>query len=390
MNISEEVASLFDETVKNRRFFHQYPELGFQEFNTSDFIYKYLSELGYNVSRIAKTGIVALLKNDINLKTLAIRADIDCLPLQELNNVDYCSKNKGKMHACGHDGHISIALSLAKLLSKNKEKINGNVKFIFQPAEESPGGAIPMINEGVLENPKVDAIIGLHLWNSNEIGEVIVKEGPLMASADDFSITVIGKGGHGAIPQQTIDSIVVMAHIVTALQTIVSRNINPLDSAVLTIGKIEGGSSFNIIAESTKVIGTVRAFSYEVRDSIKERIEQVVKNITSAFGATYEFSYNKLYAPTINNKEISELVKKSALSVVNNINEKDMTMGSEDMSFFLEKVPGCYFFVGSANKEKGLDKPHHSPYFDFDEKAMLIGIQIFYNSILEYFNQYRG
>lgn len=390
MNISEDVASLFDETVKNRRFFHQYPELGFQEFNTSDFIYKYLSELGYNVSRIAKTGIVALLKNDINLKTLAIRADIDCLPLQELNNVDYCSKNKGKMHACGHDGHISIALSLAKLLSKNKEKINGNVKFIFQPAEESPGGAIPMINEGVLENPKVDAIIGLHLWNSNEIGEVIVKEGPLMASADDFAITVIGKGGHGAIPQQTVDSIVVMAHIVTALQTIVSRNINPLDSAVLTIGKIEGGSSFNIIAESTKVIGTVRAFSYEVRDSIKERIEQVVKNITSAFGATYEFSYNKLYAPTINNKEISELVKKSALSVVNNINEKDMTMGSEDMSFFLEKVPGCYFFVGSANKEKGLDKPHHSPYFDFDEKAMLIGIQIFYNSILEYFNQYRG
>lgn len=390
MNISEEVTSLFDETIKNRRFFHQHPELGFQEFNTSDFIYNYLSELGYNVSRIAKTGIVALLKDDINLKTLAIRADIDCLPLQELNNVDYCSKNKGKMHACGHDGHISIALSLAKLLSKNKEKIDGNVKFIFQPAEESPGGAIPMINEGVLENPKVDAIIGLHLWNSNEIGEVIVKEGPLMASADDFSITVIGKGGHGAIPQQTVDSIVVMAHIVTALQTIVSRNINPLDSAVLTIGKIEGGSSFNIIAESTKVIGTVRAFSYEVRDSIKERIEQVVKNITSAFGATYEFSYNKLYAPTINNKEISELVKKSALSVVNNINEKDMTMGSEDMSFFLEKVPGCYFFVGSANKEKGLDKPHHSPYFDFDEKAMLIGIQIFYNSILEYFNQYRG
>jgi amidohydrolase len=389
-NVTDEIKGLFDETVKNRRHLHQYPELGFQEHNTSDFIYNKLVELGYKVSKVAGTGVVALLKDSNEYKTLAIRADIDCLPLQELNNVEYTSKNEGKMHACGHDGHTAIALSLAKLVMLNKENFSGNVKFIFQPAEEGPGGAKPMIEEGVLENPKVDAIIGLHVWNSNEIGEVVIKDGPLMASADEFSITVIGKGGHGAIPQQTIDAIVVMAHIITALQTVVSRNINPLDSAVLTIGKIEGGSNFNIIAESSKIIGTVRTFSNELREVIKDRIEQIVKNITSAFGATYAFEYKKLYAPTINNKEISDLVKKSANGVIDKINDKDMTMGAEDMSYFLERVPGCYFFVGSANKSKGLDKPHHSPYFDFDENAMLIGIQILYNSILEYFNNNRG
>ncbi len=207
------------------------------------------------------------------------------------------------MHACGHDGHIAIAFSVAKILKEKQSQLKGNVKFLFQPAEEGPGGALPMIQEGALENPKVDAIIALHLWNEIEIGKVIVKEGPLMASADEFVIKIKGIGGHGAVPQFTVDSIVVAANVITTLQTIISRNIDPLEPAVLTIGKIKGGSNFNIIAETVELIGTVRTFNNELRDEIEARIEQIIKNVTGAFGATYEYEYIKMYPPTINDSK---------------------------------------------------------------------------------------
>lgn len=388
LNLDKEVLEIKDETIKIRRDIHRNPELGFEEFRTSDLVYNYMKNLGYEVHKVAKTGVVALLRGKDESKTLAIRADIDCLPLQELNNCDYASETDGKMHACGHDGHTATALSVAKILKQKQSQLKGNVKFLFQPAEEGPGGALPMIQEGVLENPKVDAIIAMHVWNEIEIGKVIVKEGPLMASADEFVITIKGIGGHGAVPQFTVDSIVVAANVITTLQTIISRNIDPLEPAVLTIGKIKGGSNFNIIAETTELIGTVRTFNNELRAKIEKRVEEVVKNVTAAFGATYEIKYTRIYPPTINDSKITSIVKKAAGKVVGkeNINDKDMTMGAEDMSFFLEKVPGCYFMVGSANKEKGLDKPHHSPYFDFDENALTIGTQVMINSILEYFN----
>jgi amidohydrolase len=387
-NITEEILNLSEETVKVRRLIHQYPELGFQETKTSELIFNTLTELGYEVSRLAKTGVVGLLRGGDESRTLGIRADIDCLPLQELNNVEYKSQNDGKMHACGHDGHTAIALATAKIIKSRQKELKGNVKFIFQPAEEGPGGAEPMIKEGVLENPDVNAIIGLHLWNSSPLGTLGLKAGPLMASADEFIITVKGKGGHGALPHETVDAIVVAAHLVTALQTIISRNVSPLEPAVLTVGKIEGGSNFNIIAESVRLIGTIRTFSVELRKKMEIRLEEVIKNITATFGATYELKFMPLYPPTINNAEITALVREAAIPVVGieKLNEDAMTMGAEDMSYFLQKVPGCFFFLGSANKEKGLDKPHHSPHFDFDETALTIGTQIMTNAVFKYWD----
>lgn len=386
INISNDVLNLKQETINTRRHIHKYPELGFQETKTSELIFNQLTDLGYEVKRIAKTGITALVKGHDESKTIAIRADIDCLPLQELSNTDYKSQHEGKMHACGHDGHTAIALSLAKILKAKEKDLKYNVKLIFQPAEEGPGGAEPMIKEGALENPKVDAIFGLHLWNTMPIGKVGIKSGPMMASADEFTVIIKGKGGHGAQPHLTVDAVIVSAYVITALQTIISRNTNPLEPAVLTVGKIEGGSNFNIIAESVKFIGTVRTFNNSLRNEIEEKIKQVIANTCSAFGADYEINYNKLYPPTINNQNICEIVNNAASEVIGseNIIKDEVSMGAEDMSYFLEKVPGCYFFLGSANKEKGFDKPHHNPYFDFDEDALSIGTEILLRSIFKY------
>lgn len=390
INLSSEVLELKQETIDTRRDIHKFPELGFQETRTSELIANKLTTLGYEVKRVAKTGVTGLIKGKDQSKTIAIRADIDCLPLQELNNIEYKSQNEGKMHACGHDAHTSIALTVAKILKNRQDELKYNVKFLFQPAEESPGGAEPMIQEGVLEDPKVDAIIGLHVWNTMQIGKVGIKAGAFMASADEFTVTVKGKGGHGAQPHLTIDSVVVSAYVITALQTVISRFTNPLEPAVVTVGKIEGGSNFNIIAESVKFIGTVRTFNKKVRADIEEQIKRVIKNTCESFGAEYEIQYTRLYPPTINNEEMSLLVSDVAGAIVGteNIVKDEMTMGAEDMSYFLEKVPGCYFFLGSGNKEKGIDKPHHNPYFDIDEDAMSIGVQILTDSVFRYFDKY--
>lgn len=390
IKLSSEVLDLKQETIDTRRDIHKFPELGFQETRTSQLIEKKLQDLGYEVNRVAKTGITGLVRGKDQSKTIAIRADIDCLPLQELNNTEYKSQNTGKMHACGHDAHTSIALTVAKILMNRKEELKYNVKFLFQPAEEGPGGAEPMIQEGVLENPKVDAIVGLHVWNTMQIGKVAVKPGPFMASADEFTVTINGKGGHGAQPHLTVDSVVVSAYVITALQAIVSRFTSPLEPAVVTIGKIEGGSNFNIIAESVKFIGTVRTFNKKVRDDIEEQIKRVIKSTCESFGADYDIKYTRLYPPTINNEEMSMLVAEVAQGIVgiDNIIKNEMTMGAEDMSYFLEKVPGCYFFLGTGNVEKGFDKPHHNPYFDIDEDAMSIGVQIITDCVFKYFEKY--
>ncbi|MBW4527967.1 MAG: amidohydrolase [Phormidium tanganyikae FI6-MK23] len=375
-----EIRSLQAQLVTWRRQLHQRPELGFREQLTAEFITEKLKQ--WNIlheTGIAKTGIVATIEGNRPGRVLAIRADMDALPIQEQNEVPYKSQHDGLMHACGHDGHVTIALGTAYYLSQHRD-FSGTVKIIFQPAEEGPGGAKPMIEAGVLKNPDVDSIIGLHLWNNLPLGTVGVRTGALMAAVETFDLVILGKGGHGAIPQQTIDSIVVGSQVVTALQTIVARNVDPIESAVVTVGEFHSGTACNVIAASARLKGTVRYFNPNYAGYFKQRIEQVVGGICQAHGATYELNYQSLYPPVINDGAIADLVRSVAETVVESpigVVPNCQTMGGEDMSFFLQAVPGCYFFLGSANSQIGLDFPHHHPRFDFDETALGMGVEIF-------------
>ena len=380
-HIRPEIHNLQNQLVTWRRNIHQKPELGFQEHITAALIAQQLAEWSIpHQKEVAKTGIVATIKGGKPGKTIAIRADMDALPIQEANQVSYKSQHDGKMHACGHDGHTAIALGTAYYLNQNKEKLSGTIKIIFQPAEEGPGGAKPMIEAGVLKNPDVDAIIGLHLWNNLPLGTVGVRSGALMAAVECFRLQIQGKGGHGAMPDQTIDSIVVGSQIVNALQTIVARNINPLDSAVVTVGEFHGGTANNVIADRVNMSGTVRYFNPQLESVMGERIESIVAGICQSHGATYDLDYWQLYPPTVNDPTMARLVADVAHQVVETplgVVPECQTMGGEDMSFFLQEVPGCYFFVGSANSDRGLAYPHHHPRFDFDEAALGMGVEIF-------------
>ncbi len=373
-----------------RRHLHQHPELGFQETLTAEFISQKLTEWGIShQTGIAQTGIVAEIQGDRPGKTLAIRADMDALPIQEENEVSYKSLHPGKMHACGHDGHTAIALGTAYAL-KQHNQFPGTVKLIFQPAEEGPGGAKPMIEAGILTNPDVDGIIGLHLWNQLPLGTVGVRNGALMAAVETFHCTIQGKGGHGAIPQQTIDSIVITAQIITALQTIVARNIDPIDSAVVTVGKLTAGTAVNVIADSAQFSGTVRYFNPKYATYFHQRIEQVIAGLCHSHGATYTLTYQTYYPPLINNDKMANFVRHVATTVVESplgVTPECQTMGGEDMAFFLQEVPGCYFFLGSANADRDLAYPHHHPRFDFDETALALGVELFVRCV-EQFSTY--
>ena len=376
-----EIRSLQPQLVEWRRRLHQKPELSFQENLTAEFVSQKLQAWGIeHQTGIAKTGIVTTIDSGKPGPVLAIRADMDALPIQEENEVDYRSQHNGIMHACGHDGHTAIALGTAYYLAKHKHSFSGKVKMIFQPAEEGPGGAKPMIEAGVLQNPDVDAIVGLHLWNNLPLGTVGVRSGALMAAVETFDCTILGKGGHGAMPHQTVDAIVVAAQIVNALQSIVSRNIDPIDSAVITVGKFHAGNAHNVIADTAEIGGTVRYFNPKYQDYFNKRIEQVIAGICQSYGANYQFDYCFYYPPTINDVKMAEFVRSIAESVVETpagIVPECQTMGGEDMSFFLQEVPGCYFFLGSANPEKNLAYPHHHPRFDFDETALGMGVEMF-------------
>ncbi len=383
------IRALQNQLVEWRRSIHQKPELGFQETITADFIARKLQEWQIpHKTQIAQTGIVATIEGKRPGKVLAIRADMDALPIQEENQVPYRSIHDGKMHACGHDGHVAIALGVAYYLSQHCQDILGTVKIIFQPAEEGPGGAKPMVEAGVLKNPDVDAIIGLHLWNNLPLGTIGVRSGALMAAVECFRCTVLGKGGHGAMPEQTIDSIVVASQVVNALQTIVARNINPLDSAVVTVGTLHGGTALNVIADTTTMSGTVRYFKPQLEPVIRKRVEEIIAGVCQSHGATYDLDYWQLYPPTINHPEITDLVRAIATEVVETplgVVPECQTMGGEDMSFFLQQVPGCYFFLGAANPDKGLAYPHHHPRFDFDETALSMGVEIFVRCVEKFF-----
>ncbi|NET72798.1 MAG: amidohydrolase [Sphaerospermopsis sp. SIO1G2] len=364
-NVRLEIRALQPQLITWRRHIHQKPELGFKEKLTAEFISNKLQSWGIeHQTGIAKTGIVAIIKGEKSGgdKVLGIRADMDALPIQEENQVSYCSQNDGVMHACGHDGHTAIALGTAYYLHQHRQDFSGTVKILFQPAEEGPGGAKPMIEAGVLKNPDVDAIIGLHLWNDLPIGTVAVKPGAFMAAISVFNCTIFGKGGHGALPHQTVDSIIVSAQIVNALQTIVARNVNPLDAAVVTIGELHSGTRANVIADTANMSGSLRYFNPDLQDFFEQRIEEIIAGVCKLHGANYQLNYINLYPPVVNDPKIAAIVKDAAETVVEtpvNIFPEYQILGSEDMSFFLREVPGCYFFVGSANAEKNLNFPHH-------------------------------
>ena len=372
------INELKDEIIDNRRHFHKYPELSFQEFNTSKIIEKKLNEMGITVETgIAKTGLVGTINGSSNGKTIALRADMDALPIEETSNVSYKSTNKGVMHACGHDGHMAMLLGAASAINKIKTELKGKIKLIFQPAEEGFGGARYMIDEGVLN--KVDEIYGIHLWNYQKVGEVGIKDGPIMAAADMFEITIIGKGGHGATPHGTVDSILVASYLVNAFQTIVSRNTNPLESTVVTVGMINGGYNFNVISDKVILKGTTRSYTKENRDLIKTRMKDIILGAEKMYGAKIKLDYKDGYPPTINDKKCSENVINAVSKVIDkNSFDPYLSMGGEDFSYYLEKIPGCFFFVGSSPLDKEpLSTPHHCSHFDIDENALLIGASAF-------------
>lgn len=379
--IRPEIKALQAQLVEWRRGLHQRPELGFQEKLTAGFVAQKLTEWGIDhQTGIAETGIVATIAGRQPGPVLGIRADMDALPIQEESEVPYRSQHDGIMHACGHDGHTAIALGTAHYLAQHRDIFAGTVKLIFQPAEEGPGGAQPRIEAGVLHNPEVDAMIGLHLWNNLPLGTVGVRSGPLMAAVELFRCQILGKGGHGAMPHQTIDTVLVSAQIVNALQTIVARNVNPLDAAVVTVGELHAGAAMNVIAATARLSGTVRYFNPELATTISQRLEQIIAGVCQSHGATYDLNYQHLYPPLINDKGMAQLVRSVAETVVETpagVVPECQTMGGEDMAFFLQQVPGCYFFLGSANPQKNLAYPHHHPRFDFDETALGLGVEMF-------------
>ena len=381
INIKKEIQKISEHIYSYRRDFHQYPELSFQEYRTAETISKHLESFGIeHRTEVGKTGVVGEIVFGDG-PTIALRADMDALPIQEVGDLKYKSKNEGVMHACGHDGHMAILLGAANVLSKNQKLKKGKVRFIFQPAEEGAGGARYMIKDGCLD--QVDEIYGLHLWNYQPVGEIGVKNGPIMAAADMFDIIIKGKGGHGATPQGTVDAIVVASNLITMLQTIVSRNTNPLDNTVVTIGEINGGQNFNVIADEVRLTGTTRAYTENNRNMIKKRMQDIIDGVSKSFGAEIVLKYKEGYPPTVNHEDPTKLVLEASSMVVGKgAGYPYLSMGGEDFSYYLQKVPGCFFFVGSApDKNNILSTPHHCSHFDIDERSLLIGASVYVNLI---------
>lgn len=371
-----------EDVVRWRRHLHQNPELSFQEEKTAQFVYDTLQSFGsLELSRPTPTSVMARLIGSQPGKVIAIRADMDALPIQEENSFDFVSQNPGVMHACGHDGHTAMLLGTAKILADLKDRIHGEVRFLFQHAEELfPGGAEEMVNAGVMEG--VDLVIGTHLWSPMETGKIGVVYGPMMAAPDMFSILIQGKGGHAAMPHQTVDSIAIGAQVVTNLQHIVSRNTDPLDNLVVSVTKFIGGTAHNIIPGSVEIGGTVRSFDPKLRESVPERMERIVKGITEAHGATYDFQYEFGYRPVINHEEVTRVIEETVREVLGQdaLELLRPNMGGEDFSAFQQKAPGSFFYVGAGNKAKGIVYPHHHPRFTIDEDALENGVKMFVNA----------
>ncbi|SOC34672.1 M20 family metallopeptidase [Ureibacillus acetophenoni] len=379
----------FEEMVSIRRYLHANPELSFQEVHTPAYIANYHRELGLEVREgVGGRGVVATLRGAKPGKTVALRADFDALAIQELNDLPYKSKVDGVMHACGHDGHTATLLVLAKVLTEMKEEIEGNIVFIHQFAEElAPGGAKPMIEDGCLDG--VDVIFGTHLWAPTPLGEVWVRQGPIMAAADRFEITINGVGGHGAEPHNSVDAILIASHFVTQLQSIVSRRINPLKSAVISVGHFEASNPFNVIAGKVELKGTVRTFDEDIRTQIEKEIELLLKSVCEGAHATYDYTFFRGYPPVVNHPEETKFLAEVAgqINEVEQVIECDPLMIGEDFAYYLEKVPGTFYITGAKDPSWETAYPHHHPQFNFDERAMLIAAKTLGLATLEYLKE---
>jgi amidohydrolase len=377
MDFTKLVREHKDLITKLRRDLHLIPEPAYTEKKTSAYVADYLGTQGFEVQTgIAQTGVVGLMKLTRPGKTLMIRSDMDALPVIEATGLPFASTHDGAMHACGHDGHMSMVLGAATILNNVKDKLNGNIKFLFQPAEEGPGGAKPMIEAGVMENPHVDFSIGCHVWPAIPEGSIGAKAGPLMAAMDRFDIRIIGKGGHGAMPHLCVDALEVGTQVVNALQRIASRQMNPLNPTVVTVGSFQAGSTFNVIPGEAEMCGTTRTFDQDIWNSWPERIEKIVHGVCGSMGADYELKYTQGYPPLLNDESMVEVVRKCAADVVGKeqVIEPEQTMGGEDMAFYLEKSKGCFFFLGVGREGCA---PLHNPEFDFNEDILLTGVETY-------------
>lgn len=389
MSVAFQDIQIKEEVIKWRRYLHMYPELSYEEEKTSDFVYKTLLSLGnLEVSRPIKNSVIAKLTGNKLGKTIALRADMDALPITEETNVDFASRNEGVMHACGHDGHMAMLLGAAKILSQNQDKIIGEIVFIFQHAEEQfPGGAKELVESGVLDG--IDEIIGLHLMPMIDAGKIGITYGPTMAASDSFSLTIKGKGGHAAIPQDTVDSIAIGAEVVSNLQYIVSRNVDPLETVVISITQFVAESAINVIPDQVKMGGSVRSFNPELRKKLPAMLEKIIKGITEAHDAAFEFDYHYGYSPLINTDAVTKMIHETAAEVVgeDSVERMKPLMTGEDFSAYLEKTTGCFFFVGVRNEAKGIIHPLHHPRFAIDEDSLDIGVNMLINSAIKLLNE---
>ena len=376
--------------IELRRRFHRIPELGFEEIETSKMIRDELDKLGIKYqSGIGGTGILARIEGRDKHPLVLLRFDMDGLPIQEKNEVEYKSVHPGRMHACGHDSHIATGLVLAKLLMMNIESLVGSIDIFFQPAEENFGGATALLDSGLLDNEKPDHALAFHVWNEKPLGWVGIASGPVMAGDDIFEIQLTGVGGHGAIPNKTIDPIAGGANIIQSLQTIVSRNVDPLKPAVLSVTRFNAGDTYNVIPEKAELLGTLRYFDPEVHDILIKRLNEIVEGCALTYGCKARLRISPL-TPAVNNDPVTtgivtHVVQESRMKV--EIDSGFKTMGSEDMALILQKIPGTYIFVGSSNSKKGKTYGHHHPQFDIDENALPIALQILYSSTIAILNQ---
>lgn len=382
MTAFEQAHNIFDQLVAWRRDFHMHPELGCEEHRTANIVAEVLRELGYTVQQgIAKTGVVGLLENGAG-PVIMTRVDMDALPIQEENKVPYASQNPGRMHACGHDAHVAIGLGIARVMAQHRDRWCGTLKVIFQPGEEGLNGAEIMVREGVLENPRPEAVLAVHVWNPLPVGTIAATNGPVMAAAEAFHATIVGKGGHGAMPEETIDPVLIAAMVVTNLQTIVSRNVGAQETAVVTVGMIHAGDAFNVIPPTAELKGTVRTYDPLVRATVLERLTGIIQGTASMMGAKATLEWMPNTPAVINDAKITGLVQNVVKDLfgVQALKTDERTMGSEDAAFLLQEVPGSYIFIGSGPLG-GDGAPHHNPHFNIEEDALVNGVAVVVESL---------
>ena len=388
MNTNEHADPYKDYVVEMRRHFHMNPELSLEEYETTEFVAKELDKIGVPYERLTKTGLIATIQGKSSGKTVALRSDMDALNVTQKNDVSYKSKNEGKMHACGHDAHTAILLGAAQILNDMKDTFQGTVNLVFQPAEEVAAGAKDLMAAGDWYS-KVDNFFGAHVWSGLESGKVSVEAGQRMAAADLFKIKVTGKSGHGSMPHQTVDSVVVASAIVLNLQTLVSREYSPLDALVITVGSIHSGNRFNVIAGSAELEGTVRYFTREIAGTIEDSMRRVVESTAAMYRCEATLEYSYVTPPLINEEFSSAVAYEAALKThgAENISKLEKTTGGEDFAYYLKDKPGCFAFIGSKNAEKKTDVAHHNEYFDVDEDALIAGSALYAEYAMTYLNK---